>query len=179
MAERSRTELWGMQFVYLAIGLLILFLQLLPLQIAPRGYAGPDLLTAVTFAWAMRRPDYVPMLSIAASLLLADFVLGRPPGLWAALVLLTAEWLKHQDRRLRDGTFVAEWTNVALALLVITIAYRLVLGLLLVTPGTFLLTTMQYAMTVLIYPLVVFVSYGLFGVRRTAPGEYDPMGRTP
>ncbi|MBS0125247.1 rod shape-determining protein MreD [Thetidibacter halocola] len=177
MAERAASELIGMRLAYLGLVLGILFVNLLPLQTVPAGFAGPDLLVALTLAWALRRPDYVPALSIAGALLLADLLLGRPPGLWAALVLIAAEWMKRQERRLRDGTFVGEWLNVAGLLLVITIAYRLVLGVLIVAPGTLFLAAMQYGMTVLAYPFVVAVSYIVFGVRHNAPGEFDPMGR--
>lgn len=177
MAERSATELVTMRIAYLGLVLLILFTLLLPLQLVPDQLAGPDLITALTFAWALRRPDYVPALSIAAALLLADLLLQRPPGLWAALVLIAAEWLKRQDRRLRDASFLAEWATVAAALLAITIAYRLLLGVLIVASGTPFLVIMQFAMTLVAYPFVVFLSRALFGVRRSAPGEYDPVGR--
>lgn len=177
MAERSAPQLFGMRLAYLGLGLLILFAHLIPLETTPRRFAGPDLLVAFTFAWALRRPDYVPALSIAATLLLADLLLQRPPGLWAALGLLAAEWLKAQNARLKDGTFMSEWITVAAALLAITLVYRAVLGLLIVAPGTLFLSVMQFAMTVMVYPAAALATRLLFGVRRIAPGEYDPMGR--
>ena len=177
MAERSASELVFKRAAYVALAFIIVFVHLLPLQTLPTRFAGPDLLVAVTFAWALRRPDYVPILSIAAVMLMEDLLLGRPPGLWAALVLIAAEWLKRQDRRLRDGTFFAEWTTIAGLLLAITIAYRLVLGVLIVAPGTLFLAAMQYGMTLLAYPIVVGVGRVVFGVRHSAPGEFDPMGR--
>jgi rod shape-determining protein MreD len=177
MAERSATRLWTMRAVYPGLALLILFAQLLPMQGVTTRIAGPDLLVALTFAWALRRPDYVPMLSIAAVMLLADLLMQRPPGLWSALVLLAAEWLKVQDRRIRGNTFFAEWLTVAAALLVIAVLYRLVLGLMVVGPGAVSLHAMQYGMTLLAYPIVAAISHLAFGVRRSAPGEFDPVGR--
>ncbi|MGR3495714.1 rod shape-determining protein MreD [Citreimonas sp.] len=177
MAERSVARLWLMRAVYPLLALLILFAQLLPMQITPASIAGPDLLVALTFVWALRRPDFVPMLSIAAVMLLADLLTQRPPGLWAALVLLAAEWLKVQDRRIRGNTFFAEWLTVATALMVITVVYRIALGLLVVGPGTLALHAMQYGMTLIAYPLVAAISHTAFGVRRSAPGEFDPVGR--
>ncbi|MDA7426196.1 rod shape-determining protein MreD [Thalassococcus lentus] len=178
MAERTATRLWGMRAAYLGLTLLILFSLLLPLSLVPNRIAPPDVLVALTFAWALRRPDFVPALSIAAAVLLADLLLGRPPGLWAVLVLLAAEWLKSQDRRLRENTFFAEWLTVAVALMAITILYRLVLGVLIVERGTLFLMTMQFALTVMVYPIVTALSALLFGVRKSAPGEYDPVGRS-
>lgn len=177
MAERSATQLWGMRAVYLGLALIVLFIHLLPLQTTPRGFAGPDLLVAITFAWVLRRPDFVPPLAIAGVMLVADMLLQRPPGLWSLLVLLASEWLKGQDRRLRENTFFAEWVTVAIALAAITMLYRLVLGVLIVSPGTLFLVLMQYGTTVLVYPVAVAVSALVFGVRRSAPGEFDPVGR--
>ena len=177
MAERSTGRLWGMRAAYLGLAILVLFAHLLPLQTMPRGFAGPDLLVAFTFAWVLRRPDFAPPIAIAAVMLVADMLLQRPPGLWSVLVLLASEWLKGQDRRLRENTFAAEWITVAIALAAITLLYRLVLGLLIVSPGTLFLVVMQYGLTILCYPVAVAVSALVFGVRRPAPGEFDPVGR--
>lgn len=178
MAENSPTRLWSMRATYMGLALLIAFVHLLPLQLTPSRLAGPDLLTALTFAWALRRPDYVPALSIAFTMLMADLLFQRPPGLWALLVLLASEWLKARGRHVRENTFVAEWLTAAGALLFITVIYRVALGLLIVAPGMLSLSVMQYGMTVAAYPLVAAASYLVFGVRRTAPGEYDHTGRT-
>lgn len=178
MAENSPARLWSMRLVYLALALLIAFVHLLPMQTLPGRLAGPDLLTTLTFAWALRRPAYVPALLIALVMLLADFLFQRPPGLWALLVLLATEWLKNRARTVRENTFVAEWLTAAGALLCITLVYRLTLGILIVAPGMFSLALMQYGMTVLAYPLVAAASYVVFGVRRTTPGEFDHTGRT-
>ncbi|MBV2360277.1 rod shape-determining protein MreD [Thalassococcus sp. CAU 1522] len=177
MAEQSPRQVWSMRAVYLALGMVVIFFHLLPLRALPDAIAGPDLLVALTFAWAMRRPDFVPAPAIAALMLLADLLFQRPPGLWAVLVLLAAEWLKRRERRLRDGTFAPEWLTVAAILLVITIVYRLVLGILIVAPERFLLALSQYGFTVLIYPVVVGLSWLVLRVRRASPGEFDAMGR--
>lgn len=177
MAENSPARLWGMRATYVGLALLICFLHLLPMQVLPYRLAGPDWLTALTFAWALRRPSYVPMLSIAAILLMADLLFQRPPGLWALLVLLAAEWLKPRGRQVRENTFVAEWLTAATVLFFITVIYRLVLALLIVTPGMLSLWLMQYGMTVAAYPLVAGLSYLILGVRRSTPGEYDHTGR--
>ncbi len=177
MAERGAPHLWAMRAAYVGLSLLVLFAHLIPLETMPRRLAGPDLLVIFTFAWALRRPDYVPAVAIAGVMLLADLLLQRPPGLWAALVLIAAEWLKAHDRRLSAGTFVEEWLSVAVLVLVISLLYRLVLGVLIVAPGTLFLAVMQFAMTVIFYPVAALLTHLLFGVRRIAPGEYDPMGR--
>ncbi len=178
MAERSIFRLWAMRAVFFGIALLIAFVHLLPLETTPRSFAGPDLLTAFVFAWVLRRPDYLPPVCVALVMLLADMLFQRPPGLWALLVLLASEWLKSQDRRLRENTIFAEWLTVALALFIITVLYRVILSLLIVAPGTSFLAAMQFTLTLAVYPLVTAITYLVFGVRRSAPGEFDPVGRS-
>ena len=71
-----------------------------------------------------------------------------------------------------------EWISIATMLMVITIVYRLTLGLLLVPAGPPFLALMRFAMTVICYPLVVVLSQVLLGVRRMAPGDFDHAGRS-
>lgn len=171
-------KLWGMRALFVLSALLILFFHLLPLDAAPSRWAGPDILVAITFAWAMRRPDYVPILLVAAVMLLADMLLQRPPGLWSVLVVCATEWLKSRERRHRETTFALEWLTVAGTLIVITLIYRTVMMVLILSPGALTLSLVQVIMTIAAYPMVVGVSYFLFGVRRAAPGDVDRLGRT-
>ncbi|GGG81291.1 hypothetical protein GCM10011415_33500 [Salipiger pallidus] len=177
MADRRPARVWAMRAAFCGLAVLVMFYHLLPLDMMPPLYAGPDLLTAMCFAWVLRRPDYVPALLVAAVMLLADILFQRPPGLWSALVLLATEFLKSRDRRDRESTFVLEWIAVATTLATITILYRLALALLIVPTGSSFLSLMRYAMTVICYPLVVIVSQYLLGVRRLAPGDFDHSGK--
>ena len=176
MAEGDRSRLWMMRALYVTIVLTILFFQLMPLNMVPRVWAGPDLVLAVTLAWVLRRPEIVPPLLVAALMLLADLLLHRPPGLWAALVLITAEMLRARYVGLRDMTFAAEWAAVAVALVALTLSYRLVLNILAVDQAPLGLSLIQLIMTLAAYPLVVIVSQSLFGVRKRAPGDMDALG---
>lgn len=171
-------KLWGMRFLFVLIAMVVLFFHLLPLNPAPSQWAGPDVLVAMVFAWAIRRPDYVPILLVAAVMLLADMVLQRPPGLWSVLVVCASEWLKSRERRQRETTFVLEWLTFAGTFIVITILYRAVMMILILAPGTLTLSLVQVVVTIAVYPVVVVVSYFLFGVRRSAPGDMDRLGRT-
>lgn len=178
MMDAGLFRIWGMRLVFVLLALLILFFHLLPLNPAPSQWAGPDVLVAAVFAWSVRRPDYVPVLLVAAVMLLADMLLQRPPGLWSVMVVCAAEWLKSRERRQRETTFFLEWLTFASTLIVITLLYRVVMMVLILTPGAMALSLVQVTMTVLIYPVVVGVSYFLFGVRRAAPGDMDRLGRT-
>lgn len=176
--DTGALQIWGMRLLFVLLALLILFFHLLPLDPAPSNWAGPDVLVATVFAWAVRRPEYVPILLVAGVMLLADLMLQRPPGLWSVLVVCAAEWLKSRERRHRETTFALEWLTFAGTLIVITIIYRTVMMVLILAPGTLMLSFLQLLMTILSYPAVVGVSYFVFGVRKSAPGDMDRLGRT-
>lgn len=176
MAEQRPSHLWFMRLSYAGLGLLIIFFQLLPLETTPRRWAPPDLLLGMTLAWALRRPDYTPAALVALVMFLADLLFQRPPGLWAALVVIACEWLRGRSRGLRDQTFVAEWFTIAIALFGLTVAYRVILALTMIPAAPLGLTVMQMLLTLAIYPAIALVSHFVFGVRLTARGEVDTLG---
>ncbi|MEM6375697.1 MAG: rod shape-determining protein MreD [Pseudomonadota bacterium] len=176
MAESKNSHTWIMRGFYGTLVIGILFFQLMPLQTVPRIWAGPDLILALTLAWVLRRPDYVPPLLVAIFILLADLLLHRPPGLWAALVVVTAEFLRARYVGLRDMTFAAEWAAVAMAMVVLTLAYRAILSLLAVDQAPFGLSLIQLIVTLAIYPIIVVLSQLLLGIRKRAPGDLDTIG---
>ncbi len=175
MAERSATYLWTMRSVYVGLCVAVIFLRLLPLDTLPRGWAGPDLILALTLAWGLRRPEFVPPLLVAAVFLLCDLLFHRPPGLWAALVLIGSQTLRARAPDLRDLTFPVEWASVATTLVAMTLGYRIILGLLMVDQAPLGLSLMEMVMTLVAYPLVVLLSQSLLGVRKVAPGELNAM----
>lgn len=171
MVETPARRLWGMRATYLGLTVLILFFSLIPLETVPRAWASPDLLLALTFAWALRRPDYVPALAIAGAWLLADLLLHRPPGLMAALVLVAAEILKPRAAQIRDEGFASEMVTVSMMVVMVVLGHRIILAILLVPVPPLGLTAFQTAVTLLAYPAVVVLSNLVFGVRAKAPGD--------
>ena len=74
MADRVALHLWLMRFIWLGLCLGLMFLHLLPLDSTPKGWAAPQLILALTFAWVLRRPEFVTPLMIALVFLLSDFL---------------------------------------------------------------------------------------------------------
>ncbi len=176
MAEATaNSRKWNMRLAYVTLTLAILYLQLLPLQTTPRSWAGPDLIVLFTVVWAIRRPEYVPAVSVAAMTLLADFILLRPPGVMAAVMVGARQILKRQEPGLRDSTFAMEWLVAAAALAAILLSNRLILAVFLVEQPSLGISLTQLFMNVLAYPLVVFVSRLGMGLRKLIPGETDAM----
>lgn len=176
MAETPTNRLWTGRAIYAGIACVLIFVHLLPLAMVPRVWAWPDLLLCVTFAWAARRPDYVPALLIALVFLTADLLFQRPLGLMTALVLLLTEALRTRAAGLRNAPFILEWTTVAVAIVAVTLGNRLILAVVMSPQAPLALTLIQMLMTILAYPLVAFASYVLFGVSRPAPGAVDTLG---
>jgi rod shape-determining protein MreD len=168
---------WLARGLFVAVVMALLFLRLLPLPGEPGGLPGPDLLMCLCCAWVLRRPDHLPALLIALAVLLEDVLLMRPPGLWAALMLVGTEFLRSRAAFSRELTFVSEWVMVAVVMLAMTLGYRLALAVT-VTPQAGLgLTLIQFLVSVAAYPLVVGALRLAFGLRKPATGEVDALGR--
>lgn len=179
MAEISSSRVWLMRVLFLTLGGAIILLHLLPLDTLPRRIAPPDFLMAMTFAWSLRRPDYVPLLALAGIMLLADLLLQRPPGLMAALVVFGNEYLKNRFARLSEASFAGEWVSVGIVMAAIAVAYRLILTLFGIPLPPLAPALSQLILTLAIYPLVVVISHFGLGVRKLLPGDADAIGGRP
>lgn len=179
MAENATPHVWTMRICFVALCVAIVFFHLIPLDTVPRRWAPPDLMLAFTFAWVLRRPDYLPVLLIAFVMLMADLMFHRPPGLWALCVVLGAEYLKYRTYAPGETGFASEWAAVCIVIIAITLGYRLILGLTLVPTPALGLSMVQMVLTILVYPLVVLVTQIVMGVRKLAPGDQGALGHRP
>lgn len=177
MAEGVPAQVWAHRALFAGLALLMMFVRLLPLGSEAGGWPGPDVLLALTLAWVLRRPDYVPAALIAAVVLLEDLLMMRPPGLWAALTVLAAEFLRNRAALTRELSFVVEWVVVAGVMAAVVMGNRLVMALTLMDQVSLGQAMIQLVATILCYPLIVAVSRLAFGVRKPAAGEVDAYGR--
>ncbi len=168
MAEPA-TRRWRFRAVYVALAFAVAFVQLLPLGGRAGHLAGPDLILCLTFAWVLRRPDYVPVAMVALVMLAADILFLRPPGLWAAFAVAGYEVLRSRAAVTRDRSFLLEWATVASVVVALTLLQFLVLTVFAVIRPVFGLVLAEMLATILAYPLVVLVSVRLLRVRRATP----------
>ena len=175
MADRA-TGLLGHRLMFLALAAAVAFVQLLPLDMGPGQFPGPDVLMLLAFSWVIMRPDYVPVSLIAAVFFAADLLFMRPPGLWTALVVIGTEFLRVRSFTLRDTPFLLEWALVAGVITAVFIANALLLGIFGVTQAGFGLTLIGLGATILAYPLVVILAGRAVGLKKIAPGEVDRLG---
>lgn len=176
MADAPSAQIWTGRVIFFVLALIIIFAQLLPLDMSPGGWAAPDFLLALALAWVARRPDFAPVLVIAAIFLLTDLLFQRPPGLWAALVLILTEIIRARTQGFRNMPLALEWGSVAVGIVGITLANRAMLTIAMTPQAPLGLTLIQMIMTILSYPLVVAVAHFVFGVTRAAPGQVNALG---
>lgn len=176
MADAPTTRVWFGRMVYIVISLGIIFAQLLPLNTSPTAWPAPSWGLAATLAWVARRPEYAPLAVIAMLFFLADLLFQRPPGLWAALVVILSEMIRKRAKGIRNMPFPLEWGSVALGIVAITVINRVALTVVMAPQAPLGLTLIQMIMTIIFYPLVVAIAYFLFGVSRPALGQVDSQG---
>lgn len=177
MAEGIRRRAWLYPAGFAAIAALILMVRLLPLGTEAGAWPGPDLLLCLTLAWVIRRPDYLPAPLLAVVVLAEDLLLMRPPGLWAALVLMGTEFLRSRAALTREISFPVEWLMVSGLMLGLRLAERMVGALAFLPQPTLTEALIQTGVSILCYPLAVGVCRLMLGLRKPAMGELDAFGR--
>ncbi len=176
MAEIPAVKVLTKQAVFAALAGIILFLYLLPLDTRPDTWPVPDLMLLIAVVWTARRPEFAPVAVIAAVFLLADLLFQRPPGLWAGLVVILTELLRRRSKQIRNMPLLLEWVFVSVGIVAITLAFRVILAIVMMPQAPIGPTLIQLIMTILIYPVIVGLAHLLFGVTRPAPGQTDSLG---
>lgn len=170
-------SLWLHRLIFLGVAIVLTFLRLLPLDTSAGHLPGPDILLCLILAWMVRRPEYLPAPMIAAVVLAEDMLLMRPPGLWTAIVLMGAEFIRSRAALTRELSFGVEWVLVAVVMVLMFLANRLVMTLAFLDQPVFGYALVQIVWSVLAYPAVVaFSRYGL-DLHKPAMGEIDAYGR--
>lgn len=176
MAER-RQKVWSYRLLLLLIVSVTAFVLLLPLGSRAGGIPGPDVVLLIVFAWIIMRPDFVPLVFAAGIFLAADLLFMRPIGLWAALSVIGAEFIRSRRIQLRDATFLFEWLLVSSVIAAMTLINALVLSLLAVDQPNLGLILIRLIFTTITYPIVVILAGRAFGVRRLSSAELDRIGQ--
>lgn len=176
MVDPIAGRTWAYRGLFVAIVVAITFARMLPVDQTSGALPGPDILMALTCAWVLRRPAYVPAPLIVAVFLFADLMVQQPPGLGALTLLVGTEVLRARHGLMRELPFPAEWALV-LAAVVGMQAFGHVLLVLLVTDRPPLgLQLVRGLFTAAIYPLAVLVTAHVLGIRKPTPGEVDALG---
>ena len=85
--------------------------------------------------------------------------------------------MRRRASVVREMNLLLEWAMVGAVLIAMTLAYRIGLAIVMVGRDPLDLSLMRLAVTILIYPLVVWVLQSVLRVRKPATGELDELGR--
>lgn len=176
MAETASRQVWIGRSIYLGLVFAVIFIQLLPLDQRPTLFSPPDVLLALTLVWVARRPDFVPFVMIGFVFFLADLLFQRPPGLFAALVVIASEVIRSRARTLREMTILGEFGMIAIAVIVIALVNRAVLAMVLAPQVSQVQVILHILATLVAIPFVMGVAQFIFGVRRPVPGQFETKG---
>lgn len=164
---------WGL---FCALASVILFIGILPLDLTTNAIPGPNVLLLLCLVWVLRRPDFAPVGLIALVTLVADFLLMRPPGLWALIVVIGTEFIRTRETGWRDMPYLVEWLTAAIVITVMSLAQIIILAVFVVPQPALGATIIQIMMTVLCYPVASALFGRALGIRKRAPGEPDALG---
>lgn len=167
---------WAYRALFVALIALIVFVRLLPFGHGAGQLPGPDLALALTCAWVLRRPSYVPAALVVAVFLPLDFLLQQPPGLGALAALAGTEVLRARIGFSREMPFPVEWAMVAATLLGMAAMVQLAQAALLLERPPLGLALLRALFTAAVYPPVVLFSAYALGIRKATPGEVDALG---
>ncbi|MEM9395683.1 MAG: rod shape-determining protein MreD [Pseudomonadota bacterium] len=165
MAERASFHIWALRALFVALTMALLLRGLLPLNVGAPQIPGPDLILCLIIVWVQRRPDILTAPLIAATVLLADFLLMRPPGLWALLVLISTEFLRRRAYRTERTPFALEMGIATLTIGALMLTQRLVLTVFFVDQPPLTTELLHFLTTVAAYPVVALVSIYIFGIK--------------
>lgn len=177
MASGGWAYIWTMRAVFALLACVILLIHLLPLETQTRNWVSPDFLFALTLAWGLRRPDFVPPLLVAAVFLMADLLLQRPPGLFAAVGLIAVEVARRRHEDIRETVFVFEVITAVALIVAVYMAYLAIWSVAAPYPVSYGLIFQQIVLTSLSYPVAAGMSHLVFRIRLVTRGEVDERGQ--
>jgi len=139
---------------YTGLMSLLLIIGIIPYEIWPRRFTGPDLMVTITLVWLMRRPERLPTPLVAMVFFIADVLLVRPIGLWAMLMVLATEFLRNRHRSVRERSFLVEWALVSGVLFAAALVNATVIWVVFFEAIPLDRAMIQAASTMLAYPFV-------------------------
>lgn len=177
MVDPRTVRRWAHRAGFLIIVGVSIFLYILPLSSGTGHWPGPDIILAVSFAWVLRRPDFLPVWLAAPVFLMSDVIFMRPPGLWAAISIVGLEFLRRREPTSRDMPFLVEWAMVGGVLVAMAVLFRATLAIFMIDLTSLGLVLLEQLSTLAAYPLVVLLSSKVLSVTKLTPTEADELMR--
>ena len=166
MIDAARRQRVIGQVLFLFFYGAVLFWRLVPLAPGQVIWPGPDFTLCLVLIWVLRRPEQIPVLTVALAFLIEDIMLMRPIGLWAAIVVLGTEAARKREPRWRELPFMVEWLRVAILMAIMMGANRFAMALFFLPLPALGQVILQYIATVIAYPLLSALLGWLCGLPR-------------
>lgn len=155
----------------------VILIHLIPLDLYPARFSAPDLILTYSFALVIREGRYIPWPLAGSIFLLADILLNRPLGLWALLSLAAIEIVRANRIAFREMFFITEWVAIAAICITMGLAQQFILAFALSPSLDGAYLSWQIGLTILSYPIVVFLTSEVFGLRKAKPGSFNALGQ--
>lgn len=164
MDERSQLLRATLIAICVLAGFTIVLLSMTPIS-SPIAEYYPNVLFAFCFAILIRDPDVLPIWTVTTIFLLRDFVFFEPIGLSAFLFSIAAI-VTRDKRKLFAENLLREWASFTLILSAVMILKSLILWILGTSISDQYLILRSITASALVYPIVVGMLWGLFGIER-------------
>ena len=176
MADISTSRRWRLRMLFVLLAGLIYFVHLLPLRTGPGGWPIPDFVVLIGFVWVLRRSAIMPVWLFAAMVLLGDYLLMRPLGLWTAVAVVGLEFLRSREPTSRDMPLPVEWAMVAGVLALMYAGQALALAVFVADQPQFSLTALEFILTIFAYPIIVLATRHGLGLRKALRPQSGALG---
>lgn len=176
MDEARSNRRWAVPLAFAIFGVAMVFIGLVPQNLTPSRFSGPDLVLALSIAIVIRRADLLPFWLVACVVLLADFLLARPLGLSAFATVAVVEIARLNRLSFLDMFFLMEWAAVAALIILAAVTQQFLLGFVLLPGHDWITVLWQVSLSILCYPLIVMMSTLILGIRRDAVREARALG---
>jgi rod shape-determining protein MreD len=144
-------------------------LSVAPLRMPDGLTVTPSLSLMAVYYWTIYRPDLMPSALIFLIGAVQDIVSGAYLGLTPLLLLGAYSFALSQRRLFLGKPFALAWGGFFLVVLATTIVTWIIVSLVARTPVPFLQPALQFATTLLLFPLVVWLFIRTH--RRLLPGQ--------
>ena len=165
MQNESALKLAVLRFTYFALILLVVMFQTLPFRTSPTYFVGPDLALLITVTWIVNRPDIMGPALVALTLLLTDFILQRPPGLWTLIVLCTGMFLRLRADGFIEEMFLLKWAMVSVVILTCYLVYHFALLITFLPTNDISVVLLQALLTVACFPISSWIFCRLLRIK--------------
>lgn len=159
---------------FAALAAAAILLEIAPLGLSADASPAPDLVAAVIFFWALRRPEATPTLLVFLVAIARDLLAGGPVGAGALALVLGAEAL-----RARNGATIAVHLELALfALFILLTSLGAWLMVWITAGGAPALSAVlaRAALTFACYPLIYLLLRRILRIRSLESAERRSAG---